>query len=133
MDLLHQNQNHQDQDPVQRQSEILKEQEMQLSSTASFDLKMSSKQIEVKEDILSSIPPPSTPPFSTSTPPKIPYTSPDWSSPPSHPDLFSFEILKNGVILESIQPTLNQSQWVLGRLPLCDIELEHQVKSIPIY
>jgi hypothetical protein len=74
--------------------------------------------------------PPSTKPNSTgpdplNAPPPLNYTSPEWAGvpPPFH---WALEVLKNGVILETI-PFI-ESKLVVGRLPDCDIELDHAVR-----
>lgn len=55
--------------------------------------------------------------------PPIPYTEPQWGG--VAPDnSYSLEILKNGTIVDAIPLTQN-SYFVVGRLPVCDISLEH--------
>ncbi|KAL7749416.1 hypothetical protein RI367_005287 [Sorochytrium milnesiophthora] len=56
-------------------------------------------------------------------PPPLPYDEPDWSTlPPA--DTYSLEMLKSGVMLGSV-PLTGKRFFVIGRLPVCDIELEH--------
>ncbi|XP_067099958.1 kanadaptin [Osmerus mordax] len=55
--------------------------------------------------------------------PPIPYTEPPWGG--VAPDnSYSLEILKNGAIVDAIPLTQN-CYFVVGRLPVCDISLEH--------
>ena len=51
----------------------------------------------------------------------IPYKEPQWSGMPE--DQFAFEVLKNGVIIDTLK--LDKPFYVFGRLPSCDITLEH--------
>ncbi|XP_043088694.1 kanadaptin [Puntigrus tetrazona] len=54
--------------------------------------------------------------------PPLPYTEPPWGS---IPDIsYSFELLKNGAILDTV-PLTQRSYFVVGRLPVCDVSLEH--------
>ncbi|XP_013394310.1 kanadaptin [Lingula anatina] len=52
----------------------------------------------------------------------IPYKEPPWGGVPDKK--YGFEVLKNGLILDSIDLT-KRSFHVVGRLPSCDITLEH--------
>ncbi|XP_066531250.1 kanadaptin [Hoplias malabaricus] len=54
--------------------------------------------------------------------PPLPYTEPPWAGVATVP--YAFELLKNGSILDSI-PLTQQSYFVVGRLPVCDVSLEH--------
>lgn len=54
--------------------------------------------------------------------PPLPYTEPPWAGVTRVP--YSFELLKSGAILDTIPLTL-QSYFVVGRLPVCDVSLEH--------
>lgn len=54
--------------------------------------------------------------------PPLPYTEPPWAGVPGVP--YTFELLKNGAILDTV-PLSQQSYFVVGRLPVCDISLEH--------
>uniref|UniRef100_A0A8B9KL11 Solute carrier family 4 member 1 adaptor protein n=1 Tax=Astyanax mexicanus TaxID=7994 RepID=A0A8B9KL11_ASTMX len=54
--------------------------------------------------------------------PPLPYSEPPWAGVATVP--YSFELLKNGAILDSI-PLTQQSYFVVGRLPVCDVSLEH--------
>ncbi|KAM9341231.1 kanadaptin [Symphorus nematophorus] len=54
--------------------------------------------------------------------PPLPYTEPPWGG--NAPDVpYSLEILKNGTIVDTVP--LAQSYFVVGRLPVCDVSLEH--------
>ena len=52
----------------------------------------------------------------------LPYKEPDWGGPSEV--MYSFEILKKGVIIEEIDLT-TKSFHVFGRLPSCDVSMEH--------
>lgn len=54
--------------------------------------------------------------------PPLPYTEPPWGCVARIP--YALEILKNGVIVDSV-PLTQQGYFVVGRLPLCDVSLEH--------
>ena len=51
----------------------------------------------------------------------LPYKEPDWGGPSEV--MYSFEILKKGVIIEEID--LTRSFHVFGRLHSCDVPMEH--------
>ncbi|KAM9466761.1 kanadaptin [Clarias gariepinus] len=54
--------------------------------------------------------------------PPLPYSEPPWAGVPDVP--YTFELLKNGSILDTVALS-QQSYFVVGRLPVCDISLEH--------
>ncbi|CAO3683764.1 unnamed protein product [Umbelopsis ramanniana] len=54
--------------------------------------------------------------------PALAYSKPDWSSPAKLK--YSFEILKNGAVVQEFDGPAREFITV-GRLPLCDLELEH--------
>ncbi|XP_040917335.1 kanadaptin isoform X2 [Toxotes jaculatrix] len=55
--------------------------------------------------------------------PPLPYTEPPWGGiAPDTP--YAFEILKNGAIVDRV-PLTHRSFFVVGRLPVCDVSLEH--------
>ncbi|XP_051578382.1 kanadaptin-like isoform X2 [Myxocyprinus asiaticus] len=54
--------------------------------------------------------------------PPLPYTEPPWGFVPDIS--YSFELLKNGAILDTV-PLTQRSYFVVGRLPVCDVSLEH--------
>ncbi|KAI5618801.1 kanadaptin isoform X2 [Silurus asotus] len=54
--------------------------------------------------------------------PPLPYTEPQWGGVAGVS--YTFELLKNGAILDNV-PLTQQSYFVVGRLPVCDISLEH--------
>lgn len=54
--------------------------------------------------------------------PPLPYTEPLWGGVAEIP--YALEILKNGSIVDSV-PLTQQGYFVVGRLPQCDIALEH--------
>ncbi|RVE56842.1 hypothetical protein OJAV_G00210280 [Oryzias javanicus] len=55
--------------------------------------------------------------------PPIPYTEPQWGGSPSDSQ-YALEILKNGAIVDTV-PLSHRSFFVVGRLPVCDVSLEH--------
>lgn len=65
--------------------------------------------------------PPKGPPAGKSPP--VPYTEPPWGGEaPASP--YALEILKNGTIVDTV-PLTERSYFVVGRLPVCDVSLEH--------
>uniref|UniRef100_UPI0037E749C6 kanadaptin n=1 Tax=Semicossyphus pulcher TaxID=241346 RepID=UPI0037E749C6 len=55
--------------------------------------------------------------------PPLPYAEPPWGG--SAPDIpYALEILKNGTIVDTV-PLTHGSYFVVGRLPVCDVSLEH--------
>ncbi|KAF9902193.1 Kanadaptin [Linnemannia zychae] len=59
-------------------------------------------------------PPPNAPPLK--------YQKPAWSGYPNQQ--FFFEVIKNGVVVDKIQAPLKEF-LTIGRLPMCDLEMEH--------
>ncbi|CAG5866217.1 unnamed protein product [Menidia menidia] len=55
--------------------------------------------------------------------PPIPYTEPPWGCTQSELP-YALEILKNGAIVDTV-PLTDRSYFVVGRLPVCDVALEH--------
>lgn len=61
--------------------------------------------------------PPPPPP-----PPPLPYNEPMWSSTPTDP--YSLTVIKNGTVVQDM--ALSRKPFhVFGRLPSCDVQLEH--------
>lgn len=56
----------------------------------------------------------------------LPYKEPSWGGTP--PDEYKIEVLKSGVILDTIDLS-KQSFYAVGRLPVCDIPLAHPTIS----
>ena len=56
------------------------------------------------------------------TTPELPYKVPSWSGIPE--DLYSLEVLNNGCIISNIDLS-SKPFHVFGRLPNCDVSLEH--------
>ncbi|WAR04696.1 NADAP-like protein [Mya arenaria] len=52
----------------------------------------------------------------------VPYTEPIWGS--ACKEKFSFEVIKNGAVIDNVDLT-TQNFHVVGRLPSCDIPMEH--------
>lgn len=55
--------------------------------------------------------------------PPLPYSEPPWGGNPPDVD-YALEILKNGTIVDTV-PLTHRSYFVVGRLPVCDVTLEH--------
>lgn len=55
--------------------------------------------------------------------PSLRYTEPPWGGNPPEAS-YSLEILKNGTIVDTV-PLAQRSYYVVGRLPVCDVSLEH--------
>lgn len=56
--------------------------------------------------------------------PPVPYTQPPWGGNPPDSRPYALEILKNGAIVDTV-PLNQKSYFVVGRLPVCDVALEH--------
>ncbi|KAF9328471.1 Kanadaptin [Podila minutissima] len=54
--------------------------------------------------------------------PPLKYQKPSWSGYPNQQ--FSFEVIKNGVVVDRIEAP-EKEFMVIGRLPMCDLEMEH--------
>jgi hypothetical protein len=54
------------------------------------------------------------------------YTEPVWAGKPPYP--YALEVLKDGTIIDTVDIS-RKSLFVIGRLPLCDIPLEHPVRT----
>ncbi|KAG0341628.1 Kanadaptin [Podila horticola] len=54
--------------------------------------------------------------------PPLKYQKPSWSGYPNQQ--FSFEVIKNGVVVDKIEAP-EKEFMVVGRLPMCDLEMEH--------
>ncbi|KAJ3362617.1 hypothetical protein GGF32_005857 [Allomyces javanicus] len=70
--------------------------------------------------------PSARPSSSAATPadaPPVPYNPPTWSSNPTEP--WNLEVLKNGVIVQEIACPETKPFLTVGRLPTCDVDLEH--------
>lgn len=62
--------------------------------------------------------------------PSCPYKEPKWSMPPSNPDLnFTFEILKQGQIVTTVEKLQSKAFWTIGKLQANDIVMEHPTVS----
>ncbi|XP_029315947.1 kanadaptin [Cottoperca gobio] len=77
--------------------------------------------VKIKLEAKPSVFPVKVPPSGTFPP--IPYTEPLWGG--TAPDIpYALEILKNGTIVDTV-PLTGKSYIVVGRLPVCDVSLEH--------
>ena len=90
------------------------------SSTSSPSSKLKSSADKKTNPPQNEKPPSSTTSSKVAIP--LPYNEPDWSGAPDE-DEYSFEVLKNGQIVDNFP--LNKSFFVFGRLPSCDVTLEH--------
>ncbi|CAG8572262.1 5347_t:CDS:10 [Paraglomus occultum] len=75
-------------------------------------------------------PPQPPPPLSSSqnhpAAPPLNYEEPDWSDLPK--DSYSMEVIKGGMVLENVD--LPKKKYItFGRLPICDIQMEHPVNT----
>uniref|UniRef100_A0A182JTA4 FHA domain-containing protein n=1 Tax=Anopheles christyi TaxID=43041 RepID=A0A182JTA4_9DIPT len=61
--------------------------------------------------------------------PPIPYKEPAWSRKCDPDQDYSFEVEKNGVIIEEIKQLQSKPFWLFGRLPNCDINMAHPTIS----
>ncbi|KAJ1148679.1 hypothetical protein NDU88_001507 [Pleurodeles waltl] len=68
--------------------------------------------------------PPGKPPVLARSTPPIPYHEPPWAAVPPATAPYHLETLKNGVILSSLR-LAGQTWFVFGRLPGCDVSMEH--------
>jgi len=57
--------------------------------------------------------------------PPLKYQKPAWSGFPNQQ--FFFEVIKNGIVVEKIMVP-EKEFLVVGRLPMCDLEMEHPVR-----
>ncbi|XP_039993299.1 kanadaptin [Xiphias gladius] len=77
--------------------------------------------VKTKPDAKSRVLPAKGPPAGKFPP--LPYTEPPWGG--RAPDIpYALEILKNGTIVDKV-PLTHRSFFVVGRLPVCDVFLEH--------
>lgn len=85
------------------------------------DKDTSASSVKTKSDVKPRVLPAKGPPAGNFPP--IPYTEPPWGGTAS--DIpYALEILKNGGIVDTI-PLTDRSYFVVGRLPVCDVSLEH--------
>ncbi|XP_053674201.1 kanadaptin [Anopheles nili] len=61
--------------------------------------------------------------------PPIPYKEPKWSGKCCSSHEYSFEVEKNGVIIEYIKELESKPFWLFGRLPNCDVNMAHPTIS----
>ncbi|KAL8590306.1 hypothetical protein ACOMHN_006422 [Nucella lapillus] len=54
----------------------------------------------------------------------VPYKEPIWGGLPPESEKYSFDVLKNGTVIDSVE--LGEKPWIVfGRLPSCDVCMEH--------
>lgn len=58
-----------------------------------------------------------------------PYIEPKWSEQPDSEIIYNFEVLKTGVIVDEIKNLQTKAFWIFGRLPTCDVMMEHPTIS----
>ena len=59
--------------------------------------------------------------------PALKYTPPEWSGLPKAD--YAFEVMKNGVIIDTLPLSRDREFVTIGRLPTCDVALEHPVRE----
>jgi len=62
--------------------------------------------------------------------PPLSYTPPQWASPCKYD--YQLEVLKNGAIVETLDIS-EKDHLVVGRLPNCDLILEHEVGALSLF
>lgn len=62
---------------------------------------------------------------SEAPPPPLDYETPSWACPPCIP--YRLEVIKNGQVIEELdfEPVVTTDHLVLGRLPFCDLRMDH--------
>ncbi|ORX87433.1 hypothetical protein K493DRAFT_359887 [Basidiobolus meristosporus CBS 931.73] len=60
---------------------------------------------------------------SAPTIPPLNYQKPDWSGLPTRS--YHFDVIKGGLLIETFEVTTEKEFIVVGRLPFCDVSLEH--------
>lgn len=65
------------------------------------------------------------------TQPNLDYVPPPFAAEPSDDVQYGFEVIKNGIIIERIDFMRRKAGTfvVIGRLPSCDIQLQHPTIS----
>ncbi|EDV48574.1 kanadaptin [Drosophila erecta] len=58
-----------------------------------------------------------------------PYKVPKWSAPPAENQIYSFEVLKSGQIIDTVHQLQQQAVWTFGRLPENDVPAAHPTIS----
>ncbi|KAH8308284.1 hypothetical protein KR059_009900 [Drosophila kikkawai] len=75
-------------------------------------------------------PPPKVPKIPKSSPAAAcPYKVPRWSAPPAADQIYSFEVLKSGQIIDQVCQLQQQAVWTFGRLPENDVAAAHPTIS----
>ncbi|KAH8258273.1 hypothetical protein KR038_009070 [Drosophila bunnanda] len=75
-------------------------------------------------------PPPPPPKVPKSSPAAAcPYKIPRWSAPPAADQIYSFEVLKSGQIIDQVRQLQQQAVWTFGRLPENDVAAAHPTIS----
>lgn len=57
------------------------------------------------------------------------YVEPKWSKKPADKHVYSFDVLKNGIIVENIKNLQHQAFWLIGKLPENHIPMAHPTIS----
>lgn len=60
---------------------------------------------------------------------KCPYLEPKWSQKPVPDHVYSFDVLKNGTIVESVKNLQDKAFWLIGKLANNDIPMAHPTVS----
>ncbi|CAG9536161.1 unnamed protein product [Cercopithifilaria johnstoni] len=85
-----------------------------------------SKEKDVKDIVMDA-----TVPVISITQPNLEYVPPPFAVEPSDDIHYGFEVIKNGIIIDSVNFEKRKAETfiVIGRLPSCDIQLEHPTIS----
>lgn len=72
-----------------------------------------------------------TEPLISITQPNLEYVPPPFAVEPSNDDHYGFEVIKNGIVIDRVDFGRRKAGTfvVIGRLPSCDIQLEHPTIS----
>ncbi|EDW04627.1 GH25247 [Drosophila grimshawi] len=74
-------------------------------------------------------PPPPPAPKSNPNSSSCLYKVPKWSRPPAAHDIYRFEVLKSGQIIDEVKDLQHQAIWTFGRLPENDVAMAHPTIS----
>src|ERR1700733_1832755 len=60
---------------------------------------------------------------------KLDYEEPSWGECANIYNRYRFEVLKGGAIVKTMEFSHEKSFFTIGRLPICDFELDHESVS----
>lgn len=61
---------------------------------------------------------------------ELKYKEPYWSQAPSLP--FELDVIKDGILIENLKIS-SKGAYLVGKIPLCDIMLEHPVRTVVFF